>query len=330
MAASVDQPAGRRAGWWGAGGRGAINTRQVVTAVLFVAILVLLGLLAPSFFRRNNLINVLVQTSSLGLMAVGMAPVMIAGGIDLSIPANMALGAVLGALFMGAGGDPVVGSLVMVGAATLVGLLNGIAVAVLGMIPFVVTLAMMTVTTGAAVWLTHSVSLAGFPDSFFDVLLARVGGVPLSVYVLVAAAAAVGLVMNAAPFGRYVYAIGINPRAARVARVPVRAATCASYALAGLMAGITAVLLSARLGSASANMGNDGVVLDVVSACVVGGISIYGGAGRVVGAVLGALLITVLSNSLNLLGVSYYLNLMVKGVVIVGFVALDGLRRPAA
>ena len=95
------------------------------------------------------------------------------------------------------------------------------------------------------------------------------------------------------------------------------------------MAGLTAVLLSARLGSASANMGNDGVVLDVVSACVVGGVSIYGGSGYVTGAALGALVVTLLSNNLNLLGVSYYLNLMTKGVVIIGFVALDGLRRRA-
>ena len=325
MEASADKPATRRAGM-----RGMIDAKHVVTAGLLLVILTLLALLAPSFFRRNNLINVLVQTSSLGLMAIGMAPVMIAGGIDLSIPANMALGAVFGALFMEAGGDPVVGCLIMVAAATLVGLLNGVAVAVLRMIPFVVTLATMTVTTGAAVWLTHSVSIAGFPDSFFDVLLARVAGLPVAVHVLIAAAIAVGIAMNATPFGRYLYAIGINARAARVSRVPVRAATCASYAVAGLMAGVTAVLLSARLGSASANMGNDGVVLDVVSACVVGGISIYGGSGRVTGAVLGALLITVLSNSLNLLGVSYYLNLMIKGVVIVGFVSLDGLKRRVA
>jgi len=307
-----------------------IDTKHVVTAALLLVILVLLALFAPSFFRRNNLINVLVQTTSLGLMAIGMAPVMIAGGIDLSIPANMAFGAVLGALFMQAGGNPVIGCAIMVGAATLVGLLNGVAVAVLGMIPFVVTLATMTVTTGAAVWFTHSVSIADFPDSFFDVLLARVAGLPLSVYVLAVALIAVGVTMSATPFGRYLYAIGINARAARVARVPVRAATWASYAVAGVMAGVTAVLLSARLGSASANMGNDGVVLDVVSACVVGGISIYGGSGRVTGAVLGALLITVLSNSLNLLGVSYYLNLMIKGVVIVGFVSLDGLKRRVA
>ena len=153
LAVSVDTPEQRR----GLAVR-QINTKLAVTATLFVVILALLALFAPSFFRRNNLINVLVQTSSLGLMAIGMAPVMIAGE-RRSIPANMALAAVFGALFMEAGGNPVVGSLIMLASGTLVGLLNGVAVAVLGIISFVVTLATMTVTTGAAVWpLTRSAS----------------------------------------------------------------------------------------------------------------------------------------------------------------------------
>ncbi|MFZ0209134.1 MAG: hypothetical protein WAL59_23990 [Roseiarcus sp.] len=130
MGASIGQAEGRRAGRWSG-----VDAKLVVTAALLLVILVVLLVLAPSFFRPNNLVNVLVQTSSLGLMAVGMAPVMIAGGIDLSSPANMALGAVLGAMFMQAGGNPVVGCLIMVAAATLVGLLNGVAVALLGMIP---------------------------------------------------------------------------------------------------------------------------------------------------------------------------------------------------
>jgi ribose/xylose/arabinose/galactoside ABC-type transport system permease subunit len=285
--ASIGHAEGPRAGRWGR-----VDAKLVVTAALLLVILAVLLVFAPSFFRPNNLVNVLVQTSSLGLMAVGMAPVMISGGIDLSSPANMALGAVLGAMFMQGGGNPVIGCLIMVAASTLVGLLNGVAVALLGMIPFVVTLATMTIATGAAVWLTHSVSIADFPDSFFNVLLARIGGIPVSVYVLIVTVIVLGAGMSATPFGRYLYAIGINPRAARVARVPVRAATCGSYAVSGLMAGLTAVLLSARLGSASANMGNDGVVLDVVSACVVGGVSIYGGSGYVTGAALGACRIT--------------------------------------
>ena len=101
----------------------------------------------------------------------------------------------------------------------------------------------------------------------------------------------------------------------------------ATYLVSALLAGLTGVLLSARLGSASANMGNDGVVLDIVSACVVGGVSIYGGAGKPLGAMFGAFFITLISNSLNQLGVSYFMNLVVKGIVIIAFIYLDGLAR---
>jgi ribose/xylose/arabinose/galactoside ABC-type transport system permease subunit len=112
-----------------------------------------------------------------------------------------------------------------------------------------------------------------------------------------------------------------------VARIPARRVLFSTYVLSALLAGFTGVLLTARLGSASANIGNDGVVLDIISACVVGGISIYGGVGRPLGAVFGAFFITLISNSLNQLGVSYFMNLVVKGIVIIGFIYLDKLAR---
>src|SRR4029077_18228982 len=131
------------------------------------------------------------------------------------------------------------------------------------------------------------------------------------------------VLMRSTVFGRWVYAVGLNARAARVAGVPVDRVILMSYVISGLMAGLTSILLTARLGSASANMRNDGVVLDIVSACVVGGVSIYGGSGRVPGAVFGAVLITVLSNAMNLIGVSYYLSLIIKGAVIIAFIATE-------
>ncbi|MBA3520112.1 MAG: ABC transporter permease [Rhizobiales bacterium] len=298
-------------------------------ALVLVAALIGLYLYtyAPSFFKLNNAVNILVQASILGVLAIGMTYVLVSGGIDLSLPANMALASVLGGLYVQGGGSIVVGCFIMVAAATALGTMNGIAVAYLRMIPFVVTLATMTLASGAAVWLSESVSITGFPESFFDVLLARVGGVPLSVYVLGALTLISSLIFSSTIFGRWLYAIGINTRAAQVARVPIGLVTWLSYAVAGLMAGITAILLTARLGSASANMGSDSVVLDIVSACVVGGVSIYGGVGRPLGAVLGAIFITALSNSLNLLGVSFYFSLIVKGCVIIGFISLDNLAR---
>jgi ribose/xylose/arabinose/galactoside ABC-type transport system permease subunit len=305
-----------------------LPSRQVMaTVALLLVILVTLGFIAPNFFRYTNITNVLLQTSLLGSLAIGMSVVMIVGGIDLSLPANMAMSAILGALYMKATGDWIVGSLIMIAVGTAIGAINGMAVAWLKMIPFVVTLAMMTIVSGTAVWITNSLSISQLPKAFLDVFGSRpIANISVTVIAVALIAAVVAVLMRSSVAGRWAYAVGINEKAARVARVPISRVVLLSYVFSGLMAGITAILLTTRLGSASANMGNDGVVLDVVSACVVGGISIYGGSGRVVGALFGALLITVLSNTLNLVGVSFYLGLVIKGAVIVAYVAADRRR----
>ena len=204
------------------------------------------------------------------------------------------------------------------------GLVNGVAVAYLKMIPFVVTLAMMTVLSGISVWITNSISISQLPPTFVDIFASRpLAKIPMTVIVVTALAAVLSFLMSSSTIGRWIYAVGINERAALIARVPIQRVVLLSYLFAGAMAGMTAIFLTARLGSASASMGNDGMVLDIVSACVVGGISIYGGSGRVVSALFGALLITVLSNAMNLVGVSFYAGLVIKGVVIVAYVAAD-------
>jgi len=298
--------------------------QQGLRIVLLVGMLVLIDIYAPRFFRYQNLVNILLQVSLLGLMTIGMTVVMIAGGIDLSLPANMAIGAVLGAMYMKSGGNWIVSCFIMVAVGVLVGLVNGIAVSRLKMIPFVVTLAMMTILSGSAVWLTNSLSISQIPNSFLSLFDASpIFGIPMTIWLGAAVTGAATVLMRSTVFGRWVYAVGLNARAARVAGVPVERVVLMSYVISGLMAGLTSILLTARLGSASANMGNDGVVLDIVSACVVGGVSIYGGSGRVLGAVFGAVLITVLSNAMNLIGVSYYLSLIIKGAVIIAFIAIE-------
>lgn len=298
--------------------------QQGLRIVLLVGMLVLIDIYAPRFFRYQNLVNILLQVSLLGLMTIGMTVVMIAGGIDLSLPANMAIGAVLGAMYMKSGGNWMVSCFIMVAVGVLVGLVNGIAVSRLKMIPFVVTLAMMTILSGSAVWLTNSLSISQIPNSFLSLFDASpILGIPMTIWLGAAVTVAATVLMRSTVYGRWVYAVGLNARAARVAGVPVERVVLMSYVISGLMAGLTSILLTARLGSASANMGNDGVVLDIVSACVVGGVSIYGGSGRVPGAVFGAVLITVLSNAMNLIGVSYYLGLIIKGVVIIAFIAIE-------
>jgi ribose/xylose/arabinose/galactoside ABC-type transport system permease subunit len=291
-----------------------VSMRTILLCALLGLILVVLIIFAPNFFKIQNGVNIIVQASTLGILATGMAFVMIGGGIDLSMPANMALAAVVGALYMSA-------------AAIAIGLLNGLAVAYLRMIPFVVTLAMLTVVTGVTVWVTNSVSVAVTSESFFDVVLVSLYRIPVSVAVLAVCGLIATAVMSATIYGRQLYAVGINREAARVARVPIQRVICASYGFAGLMAGLTAILLTARLGSASAAMGSDSVVLDAISACVVGGVSIYGGVGRPLGAIIGAILITLISNALNMLGISYYFSLMIKGAVIIVFIFADNYAK---
>ena len=299
----------------------------IVSVLILAAILVTLWVHAPNFFRYNNMVNVLQQAALLGMLAIGMAVIMIVGGIDLSLPANMAMSAVLGAFYMKQTGDWGTASLIMAGTGLSIGLINGIAVAKLKMIPFVVTLAMMTIVSGTSVWMTNSLSISQLPDRFLDLFAARpFFRIPLTVIIVAMLTLVITVLMRSSIAGRWAYAVGINEKAARVARVPIDRVVMASYIFGGLMAGATAILLTARLGSASANMGNDGMVLDIVSACVVGGISIYGGAGRIAGALFGALLITVLSNAMNLIGVSFYLSLVIKGAVIIAFVAADSRR----
>lgn len=297
--------------------------RPFVTILLCAVVLTALAIYAPTFFKLNNLINILVQASTLAVLAIGMSTVMIGGGIDLSLPFNAALSAVLGAMYMRATGDALVGPLIMVAAAVVIGALNGIAVGYLRMIPFVVTLAMMTVTNGAAVWLTGSISIADIPEVFVDPFFTRYFGLPLSVIIATVAAALGVFLMASTVYGRWLYAVGINPRAAQVARIPGEKVVAVSYMIAGFTAGIAAIMLTGRLASASSNLASPSMVLDVISACVIGGISIYGGSGRVWGAVFGALFITLLNNALNAAEISLYVNQMIRGFIIIGFVALD-------
>jgi len=236
---------------------------------------------------------------------------------------NAAFSAVLGAMYMRATHDPIGGPLAMIVSALAIGTFNGVAVGYLRMIPFVVTLAMMTVANGAAVWLTNSISIADIPAAFVDPFFTRYLGIPLSVYIAIAVSILAYVLMSMTVYGRWLYAVGINAKAATRRPHTGQGVIALSYVFAGLIAGIAAIMLTGRLASASSNLASPTLVLDVVSACVVGGISVYGGVGKVYGAILGALFMTLLSNALNAAEVTVYVNQMVRGAIIVVFVAFD-------
>jgi ribose/xylose/arabinose/galactoside ABC-type transport system permease subunit len=298
------------------------NSPAIVLFLVFAAI----SIFVPYFFTANNLISVLVQASSLAMMAIGITAVLITGGIDLSIPGMMAVGAILGGMFIHNGGNPVVGALIMVAVSTALGAVNGFAVSYLKMIPFVVTLAMQVVTTGTAIWITKETTITGFPQVYMNTVLGT-NSIPMpAIYVIILAIIA-QLILTRTIYGRWLYAVGTNIRAARVSGVPTQRVVFLAFAFSGFMAGLAAIILTARLASAGAPMGKDSMIMDVIASAAVGGVSTFGGVGTALNAIFGAILITLISNVMNMGHVSYYLTLVAKGVIIVSVVAIDGIRR---
>lgn len=293
--------------------------------VLLVVACLIFGILEPKFLSAYNIANIAEQSSALGLMTVGLAVVLLLGGIDLSIPAVMASSAVVGAMVMVATQNPLLGPVVMVLVGLCGGIVNGVAVAVLGLVPFAVTLATMTLAGGFAVWMTDGTSIYGMPFEFSLSVMSRIAGLPISLIAFAVVALVLHWVIRTGMIGRWVFAIGTNRRTAQICGVTIRLVELGAYIFSGLTAGLAAILLTARLDSAAAAMGSESVVLDVVAAAVIGGVSIYGGRGTIIGAAIGAIFITVVGNGLNLLGFDYFTAIVIKGAIILFAISLDSI-----
>lgn len=278
---------------------------------------------------RANLLNLLSNALPLLLVATGQTVVLIGGGIDLSAPSIIALASITGGAVMTLDGGLLAGHPWAAGAAVVamlavgaaVGGLNGLAVAWLRMPPFIVTLTTMMFFSGLAVWLTQSRSLSGLPETFL-----YVGRhLPLAAAGVVALLFAVHAVLTRTALGSWLYALGHNPRAAAVSGVPVVGVTVLAYVLGGFCAASASVLYTSRLETASPALG-DKILLDVIGATVIGGTSLFGGRGKVVWTVWGVILLCLIDNSLNLINLSHFTIMMVKGAVILLAAGLDTLR----
>lgn len=305
-----------------------ISKANMVMLVVIAGLIIAMAIGIKGFFDPTNLLNIVVQTSAVGVLAVGITFVLVTGGMDLSLPAVMAASAVIGGDIMIKTNNIALGCLTMLGVAAVFGVINGLAVAKAKMVPFIVTLATQVIANGLAVFYTNAESIYGLPDEFVSTLTAGIGGVQIApIVILIIVAFIANFLLARTMFGRWVYQLGTNEETARVSGTPVVKTKFMVYIVSTLMAGVAAILLTARLGSASASMGGDTMVLDVISSAVIGGVSIYGGTGSVVGAVMGALFITLLSNGMNLLEVSYYVQMVIKGSVIVALTFVDTQRK---
>jgi ribose transport system permease protein len=288
----------------------------------------------PTFLKGENLLNVANQIVVVALLAVGMTLVIVTGGIDLSVGSLIALSAVVTGLivrdaFGGAGASGP--QLVAAGAAgvavcAMVGVFSGLLITVFKLPPFIATLGVMQVAGGLAYILSKGASIDQVPDSFTWLGRASAGGIPVAVVLMGVIYLVAHVVMSKTTFGRYVYAVGGNVEAARLAGVRVGLVLVVVYALSGAMAGLGGVVMASQLKSAAPTYGSM-YELYVIAAVVVGGASLAGGEGRILGTLIGALIIAVIQNGMNLTGVESYTQKIVLGAVILGAVLLDMLKK---
>ncbi|MBM4002651.1 MAG: ABC transporter permease [Planctomycetes bacterium] len=292
------------------------------------------GYFWPTFLTAANLLNVANQISVIAIMAIGMTMVIIAGGIDLSVGSQVAFSAVVtglvirdgaGALEAGVAGMTLA-SLIGVVACGCVGLISGLMLTQFRIPPFIMTLGMMLMVGGVASKLTNNESVYQIPDSFTWLGRGATWGIPNAVVLTVMLYLLAWFVMTRTIFGRHLYAVGGNLAAARLSAVPVKRVVVSSYVISALMAGLGGVVMTSNLKSASPSYGAM-YELYVIAAVVVGGTSLSGGEGKVLGTLLGALVIAVINNGMNLLNVESNMQRVVLGLLIVGAVLMDRMQR---
>jgi len=303
--------------------------------VLIISILyfIIFSFIMPVFASPNNIMNIFLNMLPLLVLAIGQTFVLILGGIDLSIPSVVALTSVVGAQIMSTETGYLAGSPMAVPVAILVMLLigmaiggfNGLTVTKFHMPPFIVTLTMMLFLSGVALWFTKSAPIYGLPVAFTAIARGSLFYIPTSFILVLIVTLLASFLLNKSVFGRKIYAIGTNAKSAYISGINVNKNIIWVYVFSGICAVIGSILLTGRLETGSPVLAQK-MLLDIIGAVIIGGTSLSGGKGKILWTVYGVLFITIIDNSLNLLGISYFTIMMVKGLVIVFAAFVDSLR----
>lgn len=306
--------------------------QQLLALGTLIALVAFFSLASPNFFTVSNLTSILLATAVIGILAVGTTFVIITGGIDLSIGTGMTLCSVITGLLLTQMGLPlVVGVLGGIAFGAFMGLVNGFNVTVLGLPPFIATLAMMMIAEGLALVLSgvRPIYLSGVPG-FQQIALGQlIPQIPNAVLILFALALVLGVVLTKTVLGRMTYAIGSNEEATRLSGINTRRWLLAIYALAGACTGLAGVVMASRLSSAQPQLGM-GYELQAIAAVIIGGTSLLGGRGTIQGTLIGALIMSVLINGLRIMAVQSEWQTVVVGVVVLIAVFADNLRKRRA
>jgi ribose/xylose/arabinose/galactoside ABC-type transport system permease subunit len=295
---------------------------------VIIAMVVVATIVNKAFISPFNLVNVARQMSLFGIVSIGMTMVILTAGIDLSVGSVVAVAAVVCALMLDAGMP--IPLIVITGLAIGAGLgaVNGVGITLGKIPPFIMTLGMMVIGRGSAMTISggHPVHFREAAESFAWLGQGSLLGLPIPVWVFAIVASAAWFVLGYTAFGRNIYAVGSNPEAARLAGINVRLTIFLVYVISGFLAGLTALIFISRL-TVGEPVVATGLELEAIAITVIGGTSLFGGEGTVLGTILGAAIITLLANMLNLFGVSPFTQQIVKGVIIVAAVLFEMHRR---
>lgn len=291
------------------------------TLLVLILICAAIAFFIPSFLTQRNLLNVLRQISITGIVAVGMTFVIVTGGIDISVGSTVALCGVVAVYALNAGLGVFASILCGLLVGALAGLFNGLLIAYYRISAFVTTLGTMYVFRGIALLVCNGQALWGLPDSFSEFGVGYFLGIPIPVIIMILIYGMGYLLIKHFIFGRYILAIGGDEESARLSGVGVKAIKMYTYGLCGLLAGASGIILAGRLGSAQPAVG-EGYELIAIAAAVIGGTSLSGGRGNIFGTFLGAMILGVVNNALNLWGVaSFYQTVIIGGIVLVAVLA---------
>ena len=293
--------------------------------IIFLILLVYLSFATPKFLTVSNVVNVLRQVSYQGIIAVGMTMILILGQIDMSIGSIVAFAAVVNALLLKSDVSIPVSIIVTLAISGLWGLLNGYVMARFRLHAFLVTLATMTLIRGVTYTLTSGYPVGGLPEGFFAIGSGQIGFIPLPIIYMFVIFAIGIFVLSSTTFGRSIYAIGGNEDAARLSGINVMRVKISVFVVCAVVSAISGLVLSSRLMAGSPEIGI-GWELDVIAAVIIGGASLYGGEGKLSGTFLGVLFIGVLTNGMVLLDVTPYMQMVVRGLVILCAVIFNSLK----
>lgn len=315
---------------------GTFIRKYAIVGILLILIIALSIMTQGTFLKPQNLINVIVQISAIGIIAVGMTFIIIILGIDLSVGSVIALASVISAslaqlpeasnlMYPGLNLPVIVAVLAGLGVGAACGAINGLLVAKFKIAPFIATLGMMTAASGLASIYTDGRPVSTLQPGFNWLGQGAVLGVPVPIIVFAIVAVLGHLVLNFTRFGRHTYALGGNEQAARVSGISIDKLKFSIFTFTGVLAGLAGMILTARIGSGQPTLGT-GIELDVIAATVIGGTSFSGGIGTIWGTVVGALIIGIINNGLDLMNVSPFWQKVVKGIIIVVAIIIDELK----